>query len=144
MNMQDFEKIKLLYEENSKVAHAFWDWRHRIMTRLFLTITSLVIAAGWFYQNQELKKWVFVPFVLIALFSLFSILLDWTNTLVLRGCYQEGAKLERIIDDNDHIFSVIKYIHYKRSSYHIVLLTLYSLCVFSSLILSVLSYKMYF
>ncbi len=132
------DNTRLLYEENAKVAHAFWEWRHKVMTRFFLTSASLVAVAGWFYATVGLRRWAFVPFLLLAVFALVSHFLDRVNTWVLRDCYRCGKELEQKLDGNGWIYSSIDDGHYNRGSYYRVLSIVYIGTAVLSLSLSIL------
>lgn len=124
-SIEGTENYSLLYEENSKVACEFWEWRHKIMTRYFAAVTAMMIMAGWFYERPELKKWLFIPFLLGSLFSVISDLMDKVNTKVLRSCYRIGMELEQKISSDGGIFKAIESMHYRKISYHIILRFMY-------------------
>lgn len=59
-----------LYEENGRVAAAFWEWRHKVMTYLFTGVAGIAVATGWLYFQPGLKNWAAGPPVLGALLCL--------------------------------------------------------------------------
>lgn len=124
----DIENLRLLYSENAKVATAFWDWRHKVMTRFFAAVAACVVMASWFYQHRELKAWVFIPFALAALFSVLSDMMDRVNTKVLGECYHLGMMMEQKLSDDAGIFNAIIKMHQSRTSYHRVLRVMYVGC----------------
>ena len=69
MSDHTFETLKLLYEENAKVAAIFWEWRHKIMVSFFAGIAALFALAGWFYQQQQLRTLVSASLFLGSLLS---------------------------------------------------------------------------
>lgn len=119
------ESVCLLYSENAKVTVEFWEWRHKVMTRFFAVIAASIAMAGWFYQQSELKHWVFVPFFLAFIFSLLSDMMDRVNTKVLRECYRIGSSLEHKLSSDAGIYNAIQDVHYNRASYHRVLRVMY-------------------
>ncbi len=124
----DIENIRLLYSENAKVAAAFWEWRHKVMTRFFAAVAACVVMASWFYQHSELKAWVVLPFALAALFSVLSDMMDRVNTRVLGECYRLGMMMEEKLSEDAGIFKGITEMHQSRTSYHRVLRVMYIGC----------------
>ena len=116
---------RLLYSENAKVAAVFWEWRHKVMTGFFTAIAAAVAMAGWFYQHSELRPWVFVPFIMAAVFSILSDIMDRVNTKVLRECYRLGMTMEEKFSNDGGIFEAIQDMHYKRGSYNKPLRVIY-------------------
>lgn len=115
----------LLYEQTAKVAETFWEWRDKVMTRFFAATAGVLVVAGWFFKEPELKAWVFAPFIVGACYSVISHLLDRVNTHVLRECYRIAKGLEGGLGDDGGIFTSIENIHYHRGSYYGVLRLVY-------------------
>ena len=132
----DTKNVSLLYSENAKVAAAFWEWRHKVMTRFFTVVAASVAIASWFYQRTELKPRIFVPFALAAIFSALSDIMDRVNTKILRECYRLGTTMEQKLSVDAGIFKAIQEMHYTRASYHRVLRVMY---VGSAVIFSVVA-----
>jgi hypothetical protein len=130
------KNLSLLYSENAKVAAAFWEWRHKVMTRFFAAIAATTAMASWFYQHSELKPWMFVPFALAAVFSVLSDIMDRVNTEVLRECYQLGMSIEQKLSSDGGVFKAIQDIHHTRASYHWILRVMY---VGSAILFAVIS-----
>lgn len=114
-----------LYEENAKVAHAFWEWRHKILTRFFLVIASVFILAGWMIQNDQFQKYVFTPFLLGMIYSFISQRMDSVNTWILRYCYDIGSDLEVKLSGTPSIFGAISSNYETRKTYGKLLKVIY-------------------
>ena len=132
----EFDKTKLLYEENSKIAHTFWEWRHKIMNRFFVAVAAIFIISGWMLTNNKFLECIFIPFLLGAVYSFISKKMDDVNTWILRDCYNIGSNLEKELGKEDSVFGRINAGHYTKGSYAKLLSFLY---VSSSVIMILLS-----
>jgi hypothetical protein len=65
---KEAEKLILLYQENAKVAAIFWEWRHKVMTNFFTGMVALFALFGWFYQQLDLRRFLFAPLFFGAFF----------------------------------------------------------------------------
>lgn len=117
--------IEAAYGQAAKVAEIFWEWRHKVMTRFFAATAGVLVAAGWFYKEPELRAWMFAPLVVGACFSMISHLLDRANTHVLRDCYRLAREIEDKMIDGGGIFKCIENIHYQKGSYQGILRFVY-------------------
>ena len=117
--------IDTMYVQTAKVAEPFWEWRHKVMTRFFAATAGILVVAGWFYKDPDLKAWTFAPLLVGACFSVISHLLDRVNTYVLRDCYRIAKGLESKMLDGGGIFTCIDNIHYNKGSYYAVLRFVY-------------------
>ncbi len=138
----DFDQIKLLYEENSKVTHTFWEWRHKIMNRFFVAVSAIFISCGWLLNNN-FKEYVFIPLFLGAIYSFISKKMDNVNTWILKACYDIGSQLEKEIGKENAIYSIIKNGYRKKGSYGKLLSFLYIMSGFVLIILSLISLIVY-
>ena len=116
-----------LYTENADVAAAFWGWRHKMLTAFITAVAAAVLMASWFYQHPELKRWVFIPFVLAAGFSLLTDIMDRVNITLLQDCYRTGAMLEEELQAGGGIFKAIDDSRTRSISDHRVLRWIYML-----------------
>ncbi|WP_426504347.1 hypothetical protein ACPPVO_43185 [Dactylosporangium sp. McL0621] len=57
-----------LYQENVKIAAAFWDWRHKLMAFTF-TIVSALAAVGTWATTRQVS-----PFAVAGAFLIASVL----------------------------------------------------------------------
>ena len=89
--------ISLLYIENAKVAAIFWEWRHKILERFLAACAAILVACGWMYQHGELRRLLFIPLLIGAIYCIISFLMDRVNAKVLLGCYATGKTLEQHI-----------------------------------------------
>ncbi len=105
-NGQDLENLRLLYKENGHITRAYLEWRHKVMTRLFLTIAGTLLTSRWMYENPSLHKHMYIPFLLGALFSFFSALMDNVNGRILGDYYILGERLERKMDDGGGTYAI--------------------------------------
>ena len=141
----NIEEKKLLYQENNKVVLSIWEMRYKIMTRFFVTVSALLVAAGYCYKTPELSKWVFVPLAIASMISIVSHLLDGVNTWTARGCYKIGKELEKNMGDGQWIYFMINDGHYNLGSYAQILKFLYVsssiIFAFLSLVLGVASWQ---
>jgi hypothetical protein len=136
-NKLDFETIKLLYEENSKVAYVFWEWRHKLMIRFFLTTASIFILSGWLIINNKFLNFLFVPFLMGALYTILTLKMDNVNTWILKECYNNGELLEKLQLNKESIYSLINTNYYKKGSYANILSTLYYLSIVIYFLISI-------
>lgn len=47
-----FQRLSLLYQENARVAAAFWEWQHKTLTIFTAGITALLAIEVWIYNND--------------------------------------------------------------------------------------------
>ena len=139
----EIENAKILYEENSRVAQTFWEWRHKIINRFFVAIASIFIVTSWMLTNNKFRDCIFIPFVLGAVYSLISKKMDDVNTWILRDCYEIGNKLEKEIGGVEYIFGKIDTEHSSRGSYAKLLSILYVSSGVVMMILAIISLFVY-
>ena len=88
----DFEKLKLLYEENAAQFRYFLTWRQVLLAGYFAIIVALAIGFNWAIERPAFVLFIF-PLAGAALSVLF-----WALDLRNRELYQltskVGAKLE--------------------------------------------------
>jgi hypothetical protein len=118
---QSDKGAEIIYSQTAKVAEIFWEWRHKVITRFFATIGGVLLVAGWFYKEEPLRRWSFVPLVLGAAFAIVSHLLDRVNDHILLACYNLGSHLEEDAFRREGIFFRIKNVREKGVSYFGVL-----------------------
>lgn len=101
-NNEKFEKIKLMYTENGNFSRYLIEWRHKIMTRFFITIAALMYIVKWMSENPTIVKTVIIsiPFTLAGIVSIMFFVLDRRNHQLMNVCVDVGIKLEGKIDKN--------------------------------------------
>ncbi len=132
----EFDKLKLLYEENSKVTHTFWEWRHKIMNRFFVAVSAIFIVSSWMLENNKFQEYIFIPFLFGAIYSIISKKMDDVNTWILKDCYAIGNELENKLGGKNYIFGKIDTEYHSKGSYAKLLSFLY---LSSSVIMTFLS-----
>ena len=139
MTQEDQSKsLEVVYNESAKVAHAFWEWRHKVLTRYYIGLTSLVVVSGWLYNVSDLKRFTFVPFLMASIFSFISYALDSRNAVILRLSYSACEDIEKLLSNEKGFFSRLNEIHYNSASFTVLLKRLYLGSAVVLLILSVL------
>ncbi len=94
--IENLEALKSLYEENGEIARTFLEWRHKVMTRFFVTAAAFLIAASWLYtKDSSTKTLVFLPLLAISGLSTLAYVMEAANDRYLRLCLSVGAQLER-------------------------------------------------
>jgi hypothetical protein len=134
------DNYRILYEENAKVAQTFWEWRHKILIRFFMSIAAIFVFAGWMYKMKEFQKYIFVSFLIGAIYSYISKRMDNVNTWILKSCYRVGMELEQYIWGKSSIFGKIEEGYGPKGSYGKLLKILYLSSSLILLFLSILSF----
>ena len=120
------EIFKLAYETNMKMAIEFWEWRHKILTRFFITLGSLLILTGWLYkEGGTFHQYQAIPLLIGSLLSYFFMRLDIRNDDILKSCYKIGAELENKYIESELIFSKLYEFKENKKTYHYLLKILY-------------------
>jgi hypothetical protein len=88
-----FERLSLLYQENARVAAAFWDWQHKTLTIFTAGITALLAIEVWIYNN-DFGRYMAVPPAAAALLSWVCMRFAERNRVILNKTYQIGTQLE--------------------------------------------------
>ncbi len=89
----DFEKLKLLYEENASQFRYFLTWRQVLLAGYFATIAALAIGFNWAIEKPSVVLFVF-PLAGAGLSVLFWAL-DLRNRQLYKLTSTVGAKLEK-------------------------------------------------
>lgn len=98
----DRETRHLLYVENSKMLHTFFDWRHKVMSRFFIAISAVLFAA----HTLAGSEWWLASAALLLVgagVGAAAALMDNVNQRILQDCYVVGEGLER--DMGSGVFS---------------------------------------
>ena len=130
------EHVHLLYEENGRVVAHFLEWRDKVMNRSFAVTGAVFVAAGWLYQQPDGRIWLPVPFLLGALFSAISLLLDHRNGRILAECFRIGGEIEERLTSQPGIYKFIGQTHSDAITYNRVLRIVYSVLTLVHLLLS--------
>lgn len=96
---------ELAYAESAKVAAAFWDWRHRLMTFFFTGLVALTAVAGWTVDKHLPGRYLAAPLLLGGALSAVSVLLDRRIATTLQAAYEVGMKIEQDWDVACGIYS---------------------------------------
>jgi hypothetical protein len=88
-----FERLSLLYQENARVAAAFWEWQHKTLTIFTAGITALLAIEVWIYNN-DLGGYMAIPPGAAALLSWLCMRFTERNRAILNRTYEVGKALE--------------------------------------------------
>lgn len=88
-----FERLSLLYQENARVAAAFWEWQHKTLTIFTAGITALLAIEVWIYNN-DLGRYMAVPPGTAAVLSWLCMRFADRNRAILNTTYAIGKELE--------------------------------------------------
>jgi hypothetical protein len=131
--------LDLLYEENAKVIALFLDWRDKVMNRSFAVTGAVFVAAGWLYQQPDGRIWLPIPFLLGALFSAISLLLDHRNGRILAECFRIGGEIEEEWTGEPKIYKFIGQTRSDPITYNRVLRISYGVLTLLHLLLSLVT-----
>lgn len=138
----DKENLRLLYKENGEITRVYLEWRHKVMSRFFLTTAGILFIARWMYENDALRPLIWVPFLLGAIFSFSTALMDNVNSRILGGCYRYGEKMEILLSSEAGVYGIANHEFTKHPiTYSKVLKTVYWGTTILSIIVSFLTYK---
>lgn len=90
---QRLETERLLYQEATRVASLFWEYRYRMMTVFFSGMAILIALAGWLY-DRDLRTFVAAPIFLGGLLALVLALLERRNRDILKDAYLVAEQIE--------------------------------------------------
>ena len=93
-----FERLSLLYQENARVAAAFWEWQHKTLTIFTAGITALLAIEVWIYNN-DFGRYVAIPSGAAALLSWLCMRFTERNRAILNRTYEIGTQLEAEITE---------------------------------------------
>jgi hypothetical protein len=88
-----FERLSLLYQENARVAAAFWEWQHKTLTIFTAGITALLAIEVWIYNN-DFGRYIAIPPGAAALLSWLCMRFTERNRAILNRTYEIGKQLE--------------------------------------------------
>jgi hypothetical protein len=88
-----FERLSLLYQENARVAAAFWEWQHKTLTIFTAGITALLAIEVWIYNN-DFGRYIAIPPGAAALLSWLCMRFTERNRAILNKTYKIGKQLE--------------------------------------------------
>jgi hypothetical protein len=83
-----------LFEENGRVAAAFWDWRHRLMTFFFTGTAGALAAAAWLVTHHAARGYVAVPLAMAAGLAGVCSRLDRRVGSILKAVHTSGGAYE--------------------------------------------------
>jgi hypothetical protein len=88
-----------LYQENVKIAAAFWDWRHKLMAFTFTVVSALAAVGTWATTRQVSPFAVAGAFLIASVLSLSTALLNRRTGDIVNKTYAAGAALETAIKE---------------------------------------------
>lgn len=92
-NHGSFDRLSLLYQENARVAAAFWEWQHKTLTIFTAGITALLAIEVWIYNN-DFGRYIAIPPGAAALLSWLCMRFTERNRAILNKTYEIGKQLE--------------------------------------------------
>lgn len=89
-------KAETLYTEATQSYRYIVEWRYKILTRFFITVTAFVLAAAWLWRSTEtdLKPFLFIPLFIGALSSIGFLAMDRRNKAMIDKSQDVARKLE--------------------------------------------------
>ncbi len=122
----DIESLRSLYSETAQMARTFLEWRHKVISLYLLSISAIFIFSGWLHDHTELRRILFVPFLLGAAISCTLALMDRINQRVLFDCYRIGNDIETEMRmTKGAIYSAIFTGYHQHLTYHKILRVIY-------------------
>jgi hypothetical protein len=91
-----FARVSLLYQENARLAAAFWDWQHKTLTLFTAGIGALLAIEAWVF-DRHFGRYLAIPLVSASLLSAMCARFAQRNREILNKAYDIGAGLEREI-----------------------------------------------
>ena len=90
------------------------------------------------YERKELKRLLYIPLLIGAVYSIVSYLMDEVNKKILLGCYATGKDLEQQLGPSTGAYTRISD-QYGRVNYSVFLRALYLSAAVLLLVLSLLA-----
>jgi hypothetical protein len=87
------DSANAVYEEATKAAYYFSDWRYKLLTYFLALAVALGATTEWLVQNDR-GRWAAVPFAAGYFVSLMLVWMDYRNTLLLRIAHGVAASVE--------------------------------------------------
>lgn len=82
-----------LYEHNTRLAEAFWEWQHKSLTLFSTGVGALLAIDAWMY-DRDFGRWLAVPTAAAFLLSWLCAGMAGRNRRILNAAYERGAELE--------------------------------------------------
>jgi hypothetical protein len=120
------ESLATLYSATTDVAHAFYEWRHRVISLYLLAAGGIFVFAGWLHDKEGLRGFIWLPFVLGSALSCILALMDRVNSGVIAQCYKVAADLEtELHPDSGGVFAALSRSIESRPTYSRILRIVY-------------------
>ena len=105
-NINSLRSLEVLYKENCQFHRDMVEWRHKILLRYFVTVAALLFLAKWVWEfdSQQIKTFLFLPFILVAFLSLCFYLMDRRNIQIMSVSENVGRKLEKQLNGEGGYF----------------------------------------
>jgi hypothetical protein len=102
-NTNNFEAIKVLYQENNLSFRALTEWRLRAVSRYVITIAGLLFVEGWLLKTSNCTFSVYfpIPFYLISILTCFFYKVELRNARVMNEMIHVSYCLEEVLS-NEH------------------------------------------
>ena len=86
-----------LYQETAQSYRHIIDWRHKILSRYFLTTAALFAMGKWMWESKDpaVKGIVFLPFLISAIASFAFFLMERRNARIKVLAEQMACCLEK-------------------------------------------------
>jgi len=140
------QNLRLLYQENANFHRDIIEWRHKVMLRFFITTGAFSLAVGWIWQTNDdrLKRWLWVPFLLASFNSVVFYLFDRRNAMVMKMCERVGKKMEETLHKVGGYYTGFSEMLTTRNTYTNILRVLYLSTALMSFIGSVILLLRYY
>ena len=105
------KSVEILYQEGVRIHLYNVEWRHKIMSRFFISVVALVFVAKWMLESNtdQIMKYSYLPFILVTIVSLGFFLWDRRIVSQINTSYKVGVRLERKLnDEGGHFMEQIK------------------------------------
>jgi hypothetical protein len=86
--------LRLLYEENGRVAATFFEWRHKVILLCSTVLTLSFGAVSWMFDERLGGIVMAIPLLFGSLVAAACRQFDRRNGRILHDCFEAGADLE--------------------------------------------------
>jgi hypothetical protein len=90
-------RLALLYQETGKVAAAFWDWRHKVITICSTTLVLTFAIVSWMYKQRLGGIAMSFPLAAGAGIALMCRGMDRRNGQIMAASYAVAKPLEQVL-----------------------------------------------
>lgn len=120
------ESIRTLYSENSQLARANLESRHKVLTNFLIAMGGIFVLLRWMATVASLKSLSFLPVAIAGGYSIVCGVMAIINGRLLTDGWIVGERLERDLDPEGGFFARSNQtFSTKRLSFNAVLTWLY-------------------